>query len=96
MVRLAHDTPMRTLWLSNVDLVTPRRHLLPVYFYSPRTDSSNFFNITLLKEALRNALIPFYPVAGRLKRDEEGRMEINYNGDGVLFVVADTYILCYG
>ncbi|KAK9275562.1 hypothetical protein L1049_022829 [Liquidambar formosana] len=92
MVRPAGDTPMRTLWISNADLLAPRRHLPTVYFYNnPHTaDSSNFFNITLLKEALQNALIPFYPVAGRLKRDEKGRMEINCNGDGVLFVVAET------
>ncbi|KAK9274923.1 hypothetical protein L1049_022178 [Liquidambar formosana] len=92
MVRPADDTPMRTLWLSNADLLVPRRHLPTVYFYNnPQTaDSSNFFNITLLREALQNALVPFYPFAGRLRRDEEGRMEINCNGDGVLFVVAET------
>lgn len=34
--------------------------------------------------------MPFYPMAGRLKRDEDGRIEIDCNAEGVLFVEAET------
>lgn len=44
----------------------------------------------VLKEALSKALVLFYPMAGRLKRDEDGRIEIDCNGQGVLFVEAHT------
>ena len=36
----------------------------------------------MLKEALSRALIPFYPMVGRLARDEDGQIEIDCNGGG--------------
>lgn len=44
----------------------------------------------MLKEALSKVLVPFYPMAGRLGRDQKGRIEIKCNGEGVLFVEAET------
>eukprot|EP00268_Persea_americana_P065676 TRINITY_DN8812_c0_g2_i1.p1 TRINITY_DN8812_c0_g2~~TRINITY_DN8812_c0_g2_i1.p1 ORF type:complete len:436 (-),score=42.68 TRINITY_DN8812_c0_g2_i1:338-1645(-) len=89
MVRPAQDTPRGSLWNSNVDLVVPRMHTPSVYFYRPN-GATNFFDAQMLKEALSKALVPFYPMAGRLKRDEDGRIEIDCNGSGVLFVEAVT------
>ncbi|PIA31828.1 hypothetical protein AQUCO_04800017v1 [Aquilegia coerulea] len=89
MVRPAEDTPKRNLWNSNVDLVVPRMHTPSVYFYRPN-GSPTFFDSHVLKEALSKALVPFYPMGGRLIRDEDGRIEINCNGAGVLFVEAVT------
>lgn len=87
MVRPAQDTPRRGLWNSNVDLVVPRFHTPSVYFYRPN-GSTKFFDPQMLKVALAKALVPFYPMAGRLKRDEDGRIEIDCNGKGVLYVEA--------
>ncbi|VAH33810.1 unnamed protein product [Triticum turgidum subsp. durum] len=42
-----------------------------------------------MRLALADALVPFYPMAGRLARDEDGRVEIDCSGEGVLFVEAD-------
>ncbi|XP_058067700.1 shikimate O-hydroxycinnamoyltransferase-like [Magnolia sinica] len=89
IVRPAQDTPKRSLWNSNVDLVVSRMHTPSVYFYRPN-GSSNFFDTHVLKEALSKALVPFYPMAGRLGRDVDGRIQIDCNGEGVLFVEADT------
>ncbi|KAI3956476.1 hypothetical protein MKX01_016889 [Papaver californicum] len=89
MVRPAEETPRRGLWNANVDLVVPRMHTPSVYFYRPN-GSSNFFDCTVLKEALSKVLVPFYPMGGRLKRDEDGRIEIDCNGEGVLLVEAET------
>ncbi|CAK7329172.1 unnamed protein product [Dovyalis caffra] len=91
MIRPAKDSPEERLWLSNLDLVQPRLHLPTVYLYKP-IDSSNFFEAQVLKEALSKVLVPFYPMAGRLGKDENGRIEINCNGEGVLFVEAETNI----
>ncbi|KAJ7962737.1 hydroxycinnamoyl-CoA shikimate/quinate hydroxycinnamoyl transferase [Quillaja saponaria] len=89
MVRPSEETPRRALWNSNVDLVVPNFHTPSVYFYRP-TGASNFFDAKILKEALSKALVPFYPMAGRLRRDEDGRVEIDCNGQGVLFIEAET------
>lgn len=89
MVRPAAPTPQRDLWNSNVDLVVPRIHTASVYFYRP-SGSPDFFSMQILRDALSKLLVPFYPMAGRLKRDPDGRIEINCNGEGVLLVEAIT------
>lgn len=89
MVGPAQETPRRSLWNANVDLVVPNFHTPSVYFYRP-TGSSNFFEARILKDALSRALVPFYPMAGRLKKDEDGRVEIECQGQGVLFVEAES------
>ena len=89
MVRPAEETSRRSLWNSNVDLVVPRMHTPSVYFYRP-SGAANFFDPQVMKEALSKVLVPFYPMAGRLRRDEDGRIEIDCNAEGVLFVEADT------
>lgn len=89
MVRPAVETPRRGLWNSNMDLVIINVHIPTVYFYRP-TGATNFFDPKLMKDALSKALVPFYPIAGRLRRDEDERIEIDCNGEGVLFVEAET------
>lgn len=89
MVRPAQDTSNGSLWLSSVDLVLPRIHTPSMYFYRPN-GTANFFEPQILKEALGKALVSFYPMAGRLKRGEGGRIEIDCNGEGALFVEAET------
>ncbi|KAI3965618.1 hypothetical protein MKX01_010575 [Papaver californicum] len=89
MVRPAKETPRLNLWNANIDLLVLRLHTPSVYFYRPN-GASNFFDSTVLKEALSKVLVPFYPVAGRLRRDENGRVEIDCNREGVLFVEAET------
>ncbi|CAN1809397.1 Shikimate O-hydroxycinnamoyltransferase [Linum perenne] len=77
------------LWLSNLDLVHDRIHLPLLYLYKA-VENNGFFEAGVLKEALRRVLALFYPVAGRLVRDEIGRLEVECNGEGVLFIEAET------
>ncbi|KAJ9162950.1 hypothetical protein P3X46_022680 [Hevea brasiliensis] len=88
MVYPMQDTPSERLWLSNLDLMQGRTHLPSAYLYKPN-GSSNFFEPEVLKEALSKVLVPFYPVAGRLGSDDNGRIEINCNKEGVLFAEAE-------
>ena len=90
MVCPAKHTPKHTLWMSNLDLVVPRIHVPTVYLYKTNAFCSNFFDASRLKEALSDALVQFYPVAGRLGLDANGRIQINCNGEGVLFQEAET------
>ncbi|RHN76613.1 putative shikimate O-hydroxycinnamoyltransferase [Medicago truncatula] len=89
VVRPAEETPRKALWNSNVDLVVPNFHTPSVYFYRPN-GTSNFFDAKIMKEALSKVLVLFYPMAARLRRDEDGRIELYCDGQGVLFVDADT------
>ncbi|GMI93638.1 hydroxycinnamoyl-CoA shikimate/quinate hydroxycinnamoyl transferase [Hibiscus trionum] len=89
IVRPAEETPIKSLWNSNLDLLITRFHVPTVYFYKPN-GTSVFFDTSRLKEALGKVLVPFYPVAGRLGLDQSGRLEITCNAEGALFVEAET------
>ncbi|CAN6204220.1 unnamed protein product [Urochloa humidicola] len=78
-------TPTKGLWLSPLDLAATRGHTPLVYLYGP---GAAFLDVARLKEAMAKALVPFYPLAGRLGVDGDGRLEITCNGEGALFVVA--------
>ncbi|KAL4386118.1 hypothetical protein GQ457_09G013230 [Hibiscus cannabinus] len=88
IVRPAQNTPKRSLWNSNLDILT-RYHVPTVYYYKPN-GCCDFFDTGRLKESLSQILVPFYPIAGRLGYDENGRLEISCNAQGVLFVEAET------
>ncbi|KAH6794841.1 hydroxycinnamoyl-CoA shikimate/quinate hydroxycinnamoyl transferase [Perilla frutescens var. hirtella] len=93
MVRPEAETPSGSLWLSSLDLLMPAtHHTRTVYFYRPDGGAANFFDAAAMKAALGRALVDFYPYAGRLRKDDNGRIEINCNAEGVLFVEAD----CHG
>ncbi|PON47908.1 Transferase [Trema orientale] len=89
MVKPAEETPRHALWLSNLDLMTTSVHITNVYLYR-NNGAANFFETSLLKDALSKVLVPFYPLAGRFRHNNAGRLEINCNSEGVLFVVAET------
>lgn len=98
MVRPAKETPKGSLWLSSLDIIIrgPYTHTPSVYIYRPKKDCDNpwsFFDFNVMKNALSRALVYFYPIAGRLrKNDETGRLEIDCNGEGVLFIEAETQL----
>ncbi|XP_017982106.1 PREDICTED: shikimate O-hydroxycinnamoyltransferase [Theobroma cacao] len=92
MVYPAEETQKHRLWSSNLELLMTLHHVPTVYFFRPN-GSSNFFNAQVLMEALSKVLVPFYPMAGRLARDEKGRVEINCNAEGALFVEAETDVV---
>ncbi|KAH9312445.1 hypothetical protein KI387_027480, partial [Taxus chinensis] len=88
VVKPASETPQHQLWLSNLDFFT-QRHTVTAYIYS----ADSHFNVCVLqtlKEALSKVLVYFYPLAGRLIFDAAGRIAVDCNGDGVVFVEAVT------
>ena len=88
IVKPAVPTPHHKMWMSNLDLVMPCIHTPSVYFYRPN-QSPDFFDAGKLRTALAETLVPFYPLAGRLAVDSDGRTEIDCNDEGVLFVQAE-------
>ncbi|KAJ0030974.1 hypothetical protein Pint_14414 [Pistacia integerrima] len=95
VVHRAQETPSHSLWISNLDILNAQFGQVPMMYFYRRppqlaSDRSDFFDSSLLKEGLSKALVAFYPLAGRLGRDENGRLQIDCNGEGVLFMEAET------
>ncbi|KAH0982924.1 hypothetical protein GBA52_010101 [Prunus armeniaca] len=98
MVKPEEETPKRALWISDLDVVISRTHVGSVYFYrrpnvkngAHHLQNNCVLDSEVFKCSLAKALVPFYPVAARLKLNDEGRIEIDCNAEGVLFVVAET------
>ncbi|KAK4479694.1 hypothetical protein RD792_015224 [Penstemon davidsonii] len=90
LVRPAEATPNGSLWISNIDVVMHNYHTPSVYFYRRPSGVANFFDSAVLKAALGRALVAFYPAAGRLNMNKDGRIEINCNSEGVLYVEAES------
>ncbi|KAF8722965.1 hypothetical protein HU200_022108 [Digitaria exilis] len=86
----SEGTPKKQLWISALDnLLAYRGHTPTVYFYRSATDAdADFFSIARLKESMARALVPFYPLAGRLSLDTDGQLVIDCNEEGALLVVA--------
>ena len=86
----SEPTPRKGLWMSPLDLVQANKgHTPTIYLYrSNDVAAADFFDVARLKEAMAKALVAFYPLAGRLGVDKDGRREISCNGEGALFVVA--------
>ncbi|KAL5577874.1 hypothetical protein UlMin_019573 [Ulmus minor] len=89
IVKPAETTPGQAIWLSCLDLANKHVYGTSVCFYR-HNGASNFFDTELLKEALSKVLVPFYPFAGRFNHNNDGRLEINCNEEGALFVEAET------
>ncbi|XP_024045173.1 shikimate O-hydroxycinnamoyltransferase-like [Citrus clementina] len=90
LIRPAQETPKHCLRTSDLDRSMPFIFNPGAYFYRRPEDALNFFEVGLMKEALSKVLVPLYPYAGRLVKDENGEFEVNCNGEGVLFVEAET------
>ncbi|KAJ3687658.1 hypothetical protein LUZ61_016822 [Rhynchospora tenuis] len=81
------DTPKGRLWLSNLDQVSPHTLGGFVHFYK-KTEATDFFSVEVLKAALSETLVLFYPLAGRQVVGSNGRAELDCNAEGCLFVSA--------
>ncbi|KAF8649139.1 hypothetical protein HU200_064416 [Digitaria exilis] len=78
--------PTKELWLSPLDLeLFNRGHTPVVFFYR---SGVAFSDADRIKEGMAMALAAFYPLAGRLDVNGDGRAHISCNGVGALFVVA--------
>ncbi|KAL6606060.1 hypothetical protein ACP70R_041713 [Stipagrostis hirtigluma subsp. patula] len=83
----ADETPAGALWLSNLDLAARRGYTPTVYFYRPNGEPG-FFAADAVRDSLARALVAFYPLAGRLGLDADGRVQIDCTGEGAVFVTA--------
>ncbi|XP_051220057.1 hydroxycinnamoyltransferase 4 [Lolium perenne] len=90
LVRPSEATPHGPFWLSNLDLGVRSGYSPMIYLFRPLGVGcpADFFSADILRTALSRALVPFYPLAGRLGMAPDGRLEIDCSGQGAVFVVA--------
>ncbi|XP_015897314.3 methanol O-anthraniloyltransferase-like [Ziziphus jujuba] len=88
----AKPTPHEVKKLSDVDNQKGLRlQTYAIWFYK-KSDSPSMEGkdpVKVIKEALGRALVYYYPLAGRLKEDSNGKLMVDCNAQGVSFVEAD-------
>lgn len=89
LVKPSEATPQIPFWLSNLDLGGRNSYTPMIYLFRTRIDGNlGFFSPDVLRTALAKALVPFYPLAGQLSVALDGRVELDCNAEGVVFIVA--------
>jgi len=86
LVKPGKETPLTTLDLSVIDRLPVLRsnvRTLHVFKHGPQA-------ARVMREALSKALVPYYPLAGRLKESEQECLQILCSGDGVWYVEASS------
>lgn len=84
-VRPHEQTPSGTLDLSAIDRLPVLRcnaRTLHVFRCGPEQAAR------IIREALSRALVPYYPLAGRLKESSQGQLQIECSGEGLWFLEA--------
>ncbi|CAM0878491.1 unnamed protein product [Alopecurus aequalis] len=84
----AAPTPRETKPLSDLDdNDLMRMHMSVAFFYRGRKDGIHPAGV--IRRALAKALVPYYPLAGRLREMEGRKLVVDCTGEGVLFVQAE-------
>ncbi|CAG7908954.1 hypothetical protein IGI04_039320 [Brassica rapa subsp. trilocularis] len=91
----ADQSPRHSLYLSNLDDTVGARVLTPsVYFYrsnNDQTENSESLVLKRLQDALGEVLVPYYPLSGRLREVENGKLEVFFGAEqGALMVSASS------
>ncbi|MDV3194051.1 MAG: acyltransferase, partial [Sweet potato little leaf phytoplasma] len=85
----SHPTPHRTLPLSECDQMTLEGHVFTFYVYKPsNNNTSSPISIDSLRTSLSQILVPYYPVAGRLRWTPCDRLELHCCAAGACFIEA--------
>ena len=93
LVRPETSTPREFKYLSNIDDQFGLRNHIPfVHFYPPSEDLRARDPAALIKQALAKVLVYYYPVAGRLRSSDNGKLVVDCCDEGVVFGEADSDI----
>lgn len=92
-VKPSEPTWIGRMALSEWDQVGTITHVPTIYFYGipEKTLSSSTTSIPdALRNSLSHVLVPFYPIAGRVRWIGKGRLELDCNSEGVPFIEAES------
>ncbi|KAK9667234.1 hypothetical protein RND81_14G241800 [Saponaria officinalis] len=89
----AEPTPYEFKHLSDIDdQAGLRMHVPGIQFYRSTPDMAGVDPAKVIREAVRKALVPFYPLAGRLREKAGNKLVVECTGEGVLFTEADAEV----
>ncbi|KAF5476520.1 hypothetical protein F2P56_003267 [Juglans regia] len=86
MVPPAEETEKGLYFLSNFDQTS---HVVRTVYCFKSEDKGNEDAVKVIKDALSKVLVHYYPLAGRLSVNSEGRLMVDCTGEGAVFVEAD-------
>ncbi|GMJ11304.1 hypothetical protein like AT5G17540 [Hibiscus trionum] len=90
LVAPAKPTPCEQKLLSDIDDQASLRFQVPfVHFYRHQPSMEGKHPAEVIKTALAQTLVFYYPFAGRLREGVNGKLIVDCNGEGVLFIKAD-------
>ncbi|XP_071930536.1 hydroxycinnamoyl-CoA:piscidic acid hydroxycinnamoyltransferase-like [Coffea arabica] len=90
IVKPAKPIPTKVMFLSECDQRVAVTHATVVHFYKPESPELLNDATEVLKDSLSEALVAFYPLAGRLYPKDGGRVELQCNSMGALLVEAQS------
>ncbi|KAI3919343.1 hypothetical protein MKW92_015626 [Papaver armeniacum] len=89
MVPPAEETPKGLQFLSNIDMMN-LSFVDIIYCFNKSFDVGRVDPAEVIREGLAKVLVDYYPMAGRITMNEDGKFMVNCTGEGVLFVEAET------
>ncbi|CAN0924175.1 Benzyl alcohol O-benzoyltransferase [Linum grandiflorum] len=90
LVGPAKQTPHEMKPLSDIDNQEGFRFHIPVIqFYNYQPSMSGKDPVAVIRRALADALVPYYPFAGRMREGPNRKLMVECTGEGVLFIEAD-------
>ena len=90
LVAPAKPTPHETKLLSDIDSQAGLNVNIPVMqFYRNEPSMVGKDPVEVIRNALAQALVSNYPLAGRLKEGPSGKLMVDCNEEGVMFIEAD-------
>ncbi|KAK8542276.1 hypothetical protein V6N13_137151 [Hibiscus sabdariffa] len=90
LVAPAKPSPHEQKLLSDIDDQAGLRHRTPmifIYQYTPSMEGKDPAKV--IREALAQTLVFYYPFAGRLRERANGKLTVDCNDEGVMFMEAD-------
>ncbi|KAG9453370.1 hypothetical protein H6P81_006274 [Aristolochia fimbriata] len=106
LVSPAKPTPYEFKTLSDIDDQDALRFQLPLLWFYSNASTTPFSSVDIgisggkcqrevgrvIRDALSEALVYYYPLAGRIRESPSGKLTIECNGEGVLYIEADADI----